>query len=234
MASPLYVGSVKANIGHLEPAAGAAALIKTVLMLQHGEVPPQIHAQDPTRFVDWQTLPLRIAASATAWNAARRVAGISSFALSGTSAHMVVAEPPSEDEHTARPERREQVFATSAKTPAALRALAERYAGHIVAHPDESLADLCFTVNTCRLHRQARLAICCSTRAELRDALESFSQAGDDPRVFSTGRTGAAIEAVAFRFGDGGHRVNVEMQYEPIILTAIREFRSHTTELLRV
>jgi 3-oxoacyl-(acyl-carrier-protein) synthase/NAD(P)-dependent dehydrogenase (short-subunit alcohol dehydrogenase family)/acyl carrier protein len=230
-ASPLLIGSVKANIGHLEPAAGVAALIKTVLMLDRREMPPHLHVQDPTRLVPWQTLPLRIPSHATAWSMARRVAGISSFALSGTNAHVVVAEAPSDADETALPERRGHVLAVSAKSPTALRALAERYSEHVEAHPDEPLADLCFTVNTCRSYRQARFAILCSTDVELRGALAAFAHGVDNPLLFTNASRVPSLEAVAFRFRNDGFCLNGELLHEPSVRAAVSECDAIAAEL---
>jgi acyl transferase domain-containing protein len=87
---PLLLGSVKANIGHLESAAGVAGLIKTVLSLRHGVVPGQLHYERPNPHVAWERLPLRVAREAVDWPAGRRIAGVSSFGFSGTNAHVVV------------------------------------------------------------------------------------------------------------------------------------------------
>ncbi|HET8683417.1 MAG TPA: beta-ketoacyl synthase N-terminal-like domain-containing protein, partial [Micromonosporaceae bacterium] len=92
---PLLVGSVKTNIGHLEAAAGVAGLIKTALALWHGEIPPHLHFSRPTDQVDWDRIPVRVAATRTRWPAAGgrpRAAGVSAFGFTGTNAHVVVTE----------------------------------------------------------------------------------------------------------------------------------------------
>ena len=101
--APLLIGSVKTNIGHLEAAAGVAGLIKAALVLQHGEVPPHLHLHEPNPHVDWDAAPARgrrreptPLASATA-----ALAGVSSFGISGTNAHVVLEAPPA----AARPPR---------------------------------------------------------------------------------------------------------------------------------
>ncbi len=90
---PLLIGSVKTNIGHLEPAAGAAGLMKTVLAMQHGMIPKQLHFQTPNPQLDWDQLPLRVTSQPTEWPlrpGRPRLAGISGFGWSGTNAHVVV------------------------------------------------------------------------------------------------------------------------------------------------
>ena len=90
---PLLIGSVKTNIGHLEPAAGAASLIKTVLAMNRSRIPKQLHFENPTPHLDWEGLPVRIASEHLSWpdhpgRPAR--AGVSAFGISGTNAHVVV------------------------------------------------------------------------------------------------------------------------------------------------
>ncbi len=90
---PLLVGSVKTNIGHLESASGVASLIKVVLSMQHGVIPTQLHYENPSTHLDWESLPLRVTASATPWPSRpdrAPIAGVSAFGLFGANAHLVV------------------------------------------------------------------------------------------------------------------------------------------------
>ena len=92
---PLLVGSVKTNVGHLESAAGVAGLIKAVLAVERGVIPKHLHFEDPHPDIDWDHLPLRITSSTTDWPRHRgrpRLAGVNSFGISGTNAHIVVEE----------------------------------------------------------------------------------------------------------------------------------------------
>ena len=92
---PLLIGSVKTNIGHLESAAGIAGLIKTVLVMQRGVIPKHLHFQQPNPSLDWDRLPLKVTSSVTNWprrNGRPRLAGVNSFGISGTNAHIVVEE----------------------------------------------------------------------------------------------------------------------------------------------
>ena len=96
---PLLIGSVKTNVGHLEPAAGAAGLIKTLLAMQRGVIPKHLHFRTPNPNLDWDRLPLRVTSQPTEWPLhpdRRRLAGVSGFGWSGTNAHIVVRgyEPP--------------------------------------------------------------------------------------------------------------------------------------------
>ena len=91
--SPLLVGSVKTNVGHLEPAAGVAGLMKVLLSMQRGVIPKHLHFNDPTPSVDWERLPIRVTSENTKWPLVSHRpprAGISSYGWSGTNVHVVV------------------------------------------------------------------------------------------------------------------------------------------------
>ncbi len=95
--NPLLMGSVKTNIGHLEAAAGIASLIKVALALHHGVIPAHLHFQNPSPFIDWQSLPCTVPTRNTPWPAARQIAGINSFGYSGTNAHVLLEAAPRAD-----------------------------------------------------------------------------------------------------------------------------------------
>ncbi len=93
---PLWIASVKTNVGHLEAAAGIAGVIKVVLSLQHDQIPPHLHFQTPSPRIPWQQLPLQVPTRRQPWSPSPRlrVAGVSSFGFSGINAHVVLAESP--------------------------------------------------------------------------------------------------------------------------------------------
>ncbi|MDE2880982.1 MAG: type I polyketide synthase, partial [Acidobacteriota bacterium] len=98
---PLLVGSVKTNVGHLESAAGVASVIKVLLALRAGSIPPHLHLERPNPRVDWDRLPLKVTREATAWprvSGQPRRAAVSSFSFSGTNAHVVIEGPPPDRE----------------------------------------------------------------------------------------------------------------------------------------
>ncbi|MGK7908956.1 MAG: type I polyketide synthase [Synechococcus sp.] len=173
---PLALGSVKTNIGHLEGAAGVAGLMKVVLALQQGELPAHLHFQQPNPYVDWNNLPVRVTTQHQGWNCAgQRLAGVSSFAFSGTNAHVVLEAAPSPSPSSADESTRPlHLLALSAKIDAALRSLAERYVAYLSEHHDSSLADICATANVGRSHFDCRLAAIAASPAELRDRLAAF------------------------------------------------------------
>ncbi|MGF1524384.1 MAG: type I polyketide synthase, partial [Leptolyngbyaceae cyanobacterium] len=94
--NPLMIGSVKTNFGHLETAAGVAGLMKVILSMQNQEIPPHLHFQEPNPYIPWQKFPLKVSTELTPWTPPSqiRLGGVSSFGMSGTNAHVVLAEAP--------------------------------------------------------------------------------------------------------------------------------------------
>ncbi|UQA57015.1 type I polyketide synthase [Polyangium aurulentum] len=199
-----WIGSVKTNIGHLEAAAGMAALIKVLLGLRHELIPRHLHFTSLPPEIAASGVRLDIATEPVPWaqsaEHARR-AGINSFGLGGANGHLVIEEPP------VRPldasDRPLHLLVLSARSEAALRTLAARYAEHIEAHPNELLADLCFTAIAGRAYFDHRLGIVAGSAAEARDALAAFASGTAAPGVFHGIRGGSA--SPARREGDSAH-----------------------------
>ncbi|MDT0263830.1 non-ribosomal peptide synthetase/type I polyketide synthase [Jatrophihabitans lederbergiae] len=168
-AGPLLVGSVKTNVGHLEPAAGMAGLIKVVLALRHERIPPHLNLNTVNPDIGLDELQLQIPTEGATWPRSElpRIAGISSFGASGTNAHVIVAEapalPPAEPSDTGTT----HVLTLSARTPSALTAMARRYAQALTAQDADDPADVCFTANTGRARFGERLAVVAGSAAEL-------------------------------------------------------------------
>jgi acyl transferase domain-containing protein len=141
----LYVGSLKTNMGHLEASAGVAGLIKTIMTVQHGEIPPHLHFQHPSPRIDWQQLPITIPTTLTPWRTETRIAGVSSFGFSGTNAHVIVSawqpkqKPQASDSKLAT--RPVHLFTLSAKNKTALQALVQRYLT-MLDHPEDYIDGL--------------------------------------------------------------------------------------------
>ncbi|MEM7532860.1 MAG: type I polyketide synthase [Chloroflexota bacterium] len=183
---PLLIGSVKTNIGHLEGAAGMAGIIKVILSLQHGIIPAHLNLNQPNPHLDWATLPLTVPTQNVDWPTANGqpwLAGVSSFGLSGTNAHILVEAAPSAtvdtDVDVQEPiliARSCHLLTLSAKTDDALSALAQRFATHLTDRPELALAEVCFTANIGRAHFDHRLGITAATTDELIDHLTTFKQ----------------------------------------------------------
>ena len=173
--SALQIGSVKTNIGHAESAAGVAGIIKLALALEHRALPPHLHFNSPNPHIRLEEGPFEVVRSLTPWVArdGRRIAGVSSFGLSGTNSHVVVEEAPDQPQRPPS-ERPKHVLALSAKTPAALVELTRRFALHLEQHEEQSLADVCHTANTGRSHFSHRAAFVAQSRSELQRRLTAF------------------------------------------------------------
>ncbi len=183
---PLMVGSVKTNIGHLESAAGIAGLIKVVLAMQHQEIPPHLHLTELNPHIVGQQTPVMIPTEPISWqedSAHRRLAGVSSFAFTGTNAHLILQEAPVKESATTTVERPVHLLALSAKTGEALKTLAGRWESYLERHPSLSLADVCFSANTGRGHFAHRLAVVADSLGEVRQQLAALAagkeQAGE-------------------------------------------------------
>ncbi|MEP7311425.1 MAG: type I polyketide synthase [Pseudomonadota bacterium] len=203
---PLMVGSVKTNIGHTEAAAGVAGVIKAVLALQHGTVPPHLHLRVPNPLMDWQRYPITVPTVVTPWTVPAgqlRRAGVSSFGFSGTNAHVVIEEAPA----AATPvdiDEGPQLLTLSAETPAALQALAVNVAEHLSSPCAASLRALARTAMVGRSHFTERLAVVASNNQQARDALLAYN-AGEMPAGVVRGRSsGGTIPEVVFLFTGQG------------------------------
>nr|AXN93622.1 PuwE [Symplocastrum muelleri NIVA-CYA 644] len=174
--NPLVIGSVKTNLGHLEAAAGIAGLIKVVLALHHQEIPPHLHYQQPNPHIPWNELPVVVPASGRSWcrGEKQRIAGVSSFGMSGTNVHIVLEEAPLSKPEPVAVDRPLHLLTLSAKSQAALVELASRYENYLAIHPDLGLGDICFTANTGRSHFDHRLAIVAESTSLLKETLGDF------------------------------------------------------------
>ena len=176
------LGSVKANIGHLEAAAGVASLIKTVLVLQHGVVPPVAGLRLRSSHLDeMDQTRLFLPQTATPWpqQSGKRLAAVSAFGWSGTNAHLLVEQGP--EVTPAKATREEFVLALSAATPESLRRLAKSYEQALRRLPEEKLASFCYTANARRTRHAHRLTVSGQNARSLADQLSSGEGNSDPP-----------------------------------------------------
>lgn len=209
---PCYVGSVKANIGHLEAAAGIAGLIKAALVVRNGEIPPQVNLDQINERLDLRaglevpTVPKPLPGESEA-----RVA-VSSFGFGGANAHVVLArpapaplEPPS-----SRPDRKTHALCLSAHSPTALAELARRYRIRLAARPEEAVADIAFSAATTRAHLSCRAVVCGDDRPGLDAGLAALMARDEIDSVITGDTTGARRPRVAFLFsGQGSQRIGM-------------------------
>nr|MDQ5836259.1 amino acid adenylation domain-containing protein [Acidobacteriota bacterium] len=203
----LRIGSVKTNIGHAESAAGVAGVIKVILALRHGELPPHLHFKTPSPLIPWAEIPVEVTESLTPWPAGgrRRVAGVSAFGASGINAHMVIEEAPAQTCVSASSRRPLHPLVLSAKSEQALKDLAARYAEQLGKNDgDPGLESVAAAAATGRSHLRQRLGIAAATKSEAVRKLEAFA-AGQTVRGVHTGNTeGAAPPRIAFLFAGQG------------------------------
>lgn len=205
MQDALLVGSAKANVGHLESAAGVAGFIKLALALQHGEIPPQANFETPNPYIRWDELPVRVVRTATEWTSGdggTRVGGVSSFGFSGTNVHMILESAPAADDLAADVERPLHLLTVSARSERALRELAEAYRKRL-AGGNVVLADAAYSANAGRAHMSHRLAVAATSASQAALRLKEYV-AGGEPRglVADVARTRAP--KVAFLFTGQG------------------------------
>ncbi|WP_341529475.1 beta-ketoacyl synthase N-terminal-like domain-containing protein [Nostoc sp. UHCC 0302] len=214
---PLFIGSVKTNIGHLEAAAGMAGLIKVVLALQHETIPPNLHFQEPSPYINWAELPaVTIPTEPTAWlrSTKPRLAGVSSFGFGGTNAHVVLAEAPVQTPVISEVERDWHLLTLSAKNETALRELAQKYEKFLSKNSQASLADICFTANTSRTRFDYRLSVVAASNLHLREQLNAFVANEKIASLVSGKITGRKRQKIAFLFtGQGSQYIGMGRQF---------------------
>ncbi|MEV4921211.1 type I polyketide synthase, partial [Streptomyces tirandamycinicus] len=148
---PLLLGSVKSNLGHTQAAAGVAGVIKMVMAMRHGVLPPTLHVDRPSSHVDWSAGAVELLAHEVAWPQAegrRRRAGVSSFGVSGTNAHVILEEPAPVEAAVEPPVTEPGVvpLVLSGKSEAALRDQAARLLAHVEERPGLRLTDVGFSL----------------------------------------------------------------------------------------
>ncbi|MDJ0734083.1 MAG: type I polyketide synthase [Nostocaceae cyanobacterium] len=202
-----YIGSAKPNIGHLEAASGMAGLIKVILCLQHGEIPPHLHLEQLNPYISLEGTLFQIPTETQKWSRGEqsRLAGVSGFGFGGTNAHIILEEAPLEVKNTTlTKERSHHILTLSAKSDVALRELAQSYEDFLESHPEVSLADVCFTTNTKRTHFDYRLCIITKSVAELHQQLNAFITKEETYGLFNGKVKGRKRPKIAFLFpGEG-------------------------------
>ncbi len=177
------LGSVKSNIGHLNSAAGVAGLIKTVLALRHGQIPPSLHFEQPNPNIDFTSSPFFVADRLIDWqrNGAPRRAGVSAFGIGGTNAHILLEEAPAQA--PASPGHDCELYVVSARNPKALEEATRALSSLIEEESALALPDIAHSLQVGRKPFQYRFATVCpsSDRAMVVDALQKAETASVAP-----------------------------------------------------
>ncbi|MFI7601288.1 type I polyketide synthase [Actinoplanes sp. NPDC049681] len=234
---PLLVGSVKTNIGHLESAAGVAGLLKLVLALEHGEIPPHLHLTEPNPNVDWNALAIEVVTGRRPWpgDRAGRLGAVSSFGASGTNAHAIVGAAPEPVAPDASRHRDVDAITLSARSETALRALARKHAAALREPSAPALADVCFTTHVGRSRLGFGVALAAADSAELADGLEAFAAGRRESRGVTARLAPHRHRKVAWLFtGQGSQypRMGEALRAEPVYDEAIQEVAAHVDPLL--
>ena len=181
---PLWLGSIKSNIGHTAAASGVAGVIKMTMALQRKVLPATLHVDRPSSEVDWSTGSVALLTEARPWesNGEPRRAGVSSFGISGTNAHVILQEAPAyerspialEDSAEPSPGAPAPCLLSAGSEPG-LRAQARRLLDHLARHPDQRIADIGYSL-TDRPALQQRAVVLASGREELADGLSALAE----------------------------------------------------------
>ncbi|MEY9969415.1 acyl transferase domain-containing protein/acyl carrier protein [Streptacidiphilus sp. MAP12-16] len=247
---PLWLGSLKSNIGHTQAAAGVAGIIKMVMAMRHGVLPPTLHVDEPTPHVDWSAGAVSLLTAATPWpeTGQPRRAAVSSFGVSGTNAHTIleqaaapleeaVAQDAPDTDHASThqaPELAVRVEAgltpwiLSAKGTEALRAQAGRLLQHLATDPGFNPVDVGYSLATTRSALPDRAVLVATERDEFRRGLHALASGeSTTPQL-----QGSATEGqVAFLFtGQGSQRIGMGRELYaafPVFASALDDVCAH-------
>ncbi|MFF0001809.1 type I polyketide synthase, partial [Streptomyces avermitilis] len=239
---PLWLGSLKSNIGHAQAAAGVGGVIKMVMALRNGLLPQTLHVDEPTPQVDWSTGAVQLLTQPVPWPAdpagRPRHAGVSSFGVSGTNAHIILEEAPTpqdSDTDDGPPANAPALphplplpmpvpVPVSARSEAGLRAQAQALRQYVAARPDASPADIGAGLARGRAVLEHRAVILAADREELAQALTALAAGEPHPHI-TTGHTrGSDRGGVVFVFpGQGGQWAGMGLT----LLTSSPVFAEH-------
>ncbi|WJD95173.1 type I polyketide synthase [Streptomyces antimycoticus] len=215
---PLWLGSVKSNIGHAQAAAGVAGVIKMVMAMRHGALPKSLHIDEPSPHVDWSAGGVSLLTDAMPWpeTGRPRRAGVSSFGMSGTNAHAVLeqaplddaASPAAEDEAPAAELPEITPWVISGRSDSAVEAQAERLLTQVRERPEVSPADIGLSLATTRSVFEHRAVVLAGDGDGLLNGLGALAEGNVAPGVVR-GTAGARDQAVLVFPGQGSQWVGM-------------------------
>ncbi|WP_413116534.1 type I polyketide synthase [Streptomyces sp. CY1] len=218
---PLWLGSLKSNVGHPQAAAGVAGVIKMVMALRHGTLPKTLHVHEPSPHVDWSSGGVELLTEARPWpepeTARPRRAGVSSFGISGTNAHAILEQAPAEPDVAAQEETRPAApalpvlpWVLTGRTEQALRTRAGQLRDHLADHPGTDLAALGRALATTRTAFGHRAVILGRDREPLLDGLGALAQGTPAPHVVE-GTAGGRRKTVFVFPGQGSQWIGMAL-----------------------
>ncbi|MGW7491998.1 SDR family NAD(P)-dependent oxidoreductase [Streptomyces sp. NPDC054786] len=225
---PLWLGSIKSNIGHSQAAAGVAGVIKMAEAIRRGVLPRTLHVAEPTGEVEWSE-SVRLLTEHQQWpdTGRPRRAGISSFGISGTNAHVIIEQPPAVEPPTDREsaDGRPLPVVLTAKSPKALREQARRLGAHLADRPELELLDVAHSLTNARATMEHRAAFGAADHGELAHALAALAEgdlpAGGARSAAATGRRTAFVFS-----GQGAQRLGMGRELCEVFPTFARAFEA--------
>ncbi|MER9121207.1 amino acid adenylation domain-containing protein [Mesorhizobium sp. M0954] len=225
------VGSVKANVGHLDAAAGVTGLIKLATMLNRGVIPASLHFEKPNPNIDFQESPLFVNKTCTAWPTGSRPrrGGVSSFGIGGTNAHAILEEAPPRT--SAQASRRPHVFPVSAASRSAMTEMLQQLAGFMRRSDiQHSAANIAYTLQKGRAALRYRTSLVGSGLVELAGQIDQAAL-----QVGATREVSSSEPRIVFMFsGQGGQQIGMGRELyeeEPVFRNAIDECANWLDEL---
>ena len=218
------IGSVKSNIGHSETAAGVAGVIKTVLALNAGQLPPSLHFHRVNPAIPFINTPFYVNDRLSHWQSpsSPRRAGVSSFGFSGTNAHVILEQAPPQSDSDSSSDHQPQLFTLAAKNENGLRHFAARIAKALTAPAGPCLRDICYSANLGKRPLEYRLATVASSRQQLQQRLDELAQGNCCEQVHLS-RKADTDSGMVLIFMDNDHQpplAHLTFESEPVYADA--------------
>ncbi|MFI5591759.1 SDR family NAD(P)-dependent oxidoreductase [Amycolatopsis sp. NPDC051758] len=231
---PLWLGSLKSNLGHAQAAAGVGGVIKVVQALRAKTMPRTLHAETPSSKIEWAGGGVELLRDSRPWTSDKpRRAGVSSFGISGTNAHVILEEAPASDVVEREGEAAGPLpVVVHAKTPEALRDQASRLRDHVLAHPEFSVADIGYSLATGRTGFAHRGAVVAADRDALLSGLAELAS-GAESAVTGSGSADARVLMVFPGQGSQWVHMGLELaEHEPVFAERLRECDAALSEFV--
>nr|WP_078970572.1 type I polyketide synthase [Streptomyces sp. NRRL F-6492] len=250
---PLWLGSLKSNIGHAQAAAGVGGIIKMIEAMRHGVLPRTLHVDEPSSHIDWESGAVELLTEARPWpeQGRPRRAGVSSFGISGTNAHVILEEAPAAPRPVDGAEGEDRAdgaapgatgraavvpLIVTARSEDALRDQARRLHAHLGERPELAPADVAFSLVTDRAALEHGAAVVGAGREELLEGLDALARGDSSARLVHGRATGEGGTAFLFS-GQGSQRLGMGRELyasSPVFAAALDEVARHLDgELVR-